>query len=862
MQQEAVILKIDSSKHLLSRNMKLCWSVVFFALSVLILAVNYFVMKNILLEEGSEHLDEVSQQMAASIEKQSENQWDMVDMFYHYLADVAGNNEELFRHYVSMKRADWGFDSLCLIDEQSMYYDRGSQVSLLSQGQVTQTLLTERKPVILDNVFFEDESKLIFLTPIDDLVINGLHFWAMGTTYDSRNIFDILDIEAFGGQGLLYITHEDGTVLFCNTNEDSFCGYNLFNTLEDVEFRTGSAEELRQNVHTGQRKLMTVFLNGREYYLNHTAVDVDDWQLLMLVPVAVVNGRIEQLSVVTFCCLFLVSALVIATFILFYSDSTKKILRAEEKARRAAESANVAKSQFLSNMSHDIRTPMNAIVGMTEIAAAHLQEPEKVRDCLKKIEQSGQLLVGLINDVLDMSKIESGKMVLNLADASLTELLNGLVNITQPLVEQKQQIFNIRLHHIEHEMLNFDALRLNQVLINLLSNATKFTPMGGSISVDVTESPSNQAGCVHLTFQVADNGIGMKPEFQQVIFESFARERNNRVNRTEGSGLGMAITKMIVDLMGGSIAVESEVGKGSVFTVEVDLALAETNTEFANQLPPLRVLVADADEATAETAKQYLQELGLQADVAENGWTAAEQALAAHKQGQDYRVIILDWRVLKADGLRAVSQMGRDIGAEKPVVIVSAYDWTPIEQMVKEAGIDGFIQKPYFKSMLAGCINHYVLGQKSLTESADDLVDLVGRRILLAEDNALNLEIAQELLSSAGAQVESAVNGQECVQMFMAQPEGYYDLILLDIQMPLLNGYEAAKAIRSQQRADAAEIPILAMTADAFAEDIEAAKEAGMNGHLAKPLDITVMFREIRRHLAGKRGDEQSETMA
>ena len=798
--------------------------------------------------ESSEHLDEVSRQMAASIVKQSQSQWNMVEMFHNYLSDVPYQDDTDFNSYIREKKEDWGFDSLCFVDKDAMYYDNENSFSLLSQKEIIVNLLTERIPVILDNVLFEDENKLVFLSPVENLSISGKTFKAMGATYNSQNLFDILDIQAFDGKAELYITHKDGVVLFRTAQDSAISGYNLFNSLAEEKFERGSAQLLRENIHSDHQELMTVHTDNGEYYLNHTPVGVDDWQLIMMVPMDVVSGRIQQSSIITFLCLLLIGALIIAAFILLYSDSAKKVLHAEEKARKAAESANMAKSRFLSNMSHDIRTPMNAIVGMTKIASGHLNEPEKVRDCLQKINLSGHLLVGLINDILDMSKIESGKMVLNNNTASLVELMDNLVGITRPTIRQKNQEFNIRIHDIDHEELVFDSLRLSQILINLLGNALKFTPDGGKISVDVCEQPSPVKGCGHFVFCVADTGIGISPEFQKNLFESFSRERDSRIDKIEGSGLGMSITKMIVDMMDGTILVESELDKGSVFTVELDLQIAAEPQELT--LPAIRVLLADDDPDTCLSAAEFLKTMGAVVDVAFNGQEAVEKVRESCLEGDDYQMILLDWKMPKLGGADAARSIREYVGDDVPILIISAYDLSEIESGVNDTKIDGFIQKPFFKSTLYDCIQRYYLNQdKKEKVSAVKRLTLKGRRFLLVEDNEINQEIALYSMSELGAEVETAWNGREAVELFGRSPAGYYDMILMDIQMPVMNGYEAARAIRSADREDAGRIPIFAMTADAFSEDIIMAKEAGMNSHFAKPLDMEAIIKEIKKYI-------------
>ncbi len=822
------------------------------AVIVMILLFYFVTIRQTMYEQSSAHLDEVSQQVAASMEKQSKDQWNMVRMFSQYFKDMPGGDWRSFEDYTQAQQGDWGFSSLCLVDENAMYYDKGNRFSLLSQEKVSRVLLTQRQPVILDNVLFGDESKLIFLLPVEGLILNGKTYPAIGASYNSKNVFDLLEIEAFDGEGALYITHEDGTVLFRTRRQEGMIGYNLFNSLEELPFRRGSAGQFREDVENGREELMTVNLDGAEYYLNHTPVGVDDWQLVMLVPVEVVSGRIQQVSVLSFVCLFCIGVLAVGVFVLFYSDATQKVLRAKEEARRAAESANLAKSRFLSNMSHDIRTPMNAIIGMTGIASDHMDDPQRVKDCLKKIDQSGRLLVGLINDILDMSKIESGKMALNNEEASLAEVMENLVGITQPTVQKKQQEFQIHLHGLVHETLMFDALRLNQILTNLLGNALKFTPEGGRICLDVTEGTPQREGYAHIIFQVSDTGMGMSPSFLQHLFTSFSRERDSRVDKIEGSGLGMAITKMIVGMMGGSIAVESELDKGSVFTVELDLRTA--GEPLPMTLPDIRILLADADPDTYRSAAACLGEMGASVDVTGSGAEAVVKTVEAHAQGLGYHIALLDWRLADLDGLEAAREIRNRLEGACPVCIVTSYDWSQIEEKATPAQVDGFLQKPFFPSALYRCVNQYVFHrEEDVQEKTQERADLTGRRILVAEDNDINREIVVELLTNLGADVTTAPDGREAVRRFADSPEGGYDLVLMDIQMPGMNGYQATRAIRQMARADAESIPIFAMTADAFAEDIEMAHKAGMNCHLAKPLDVTVVLREIQKYIG--RGD-------
>lgn len=835
-------------KKLLLKHWRKFLIIIFAAIVIITLVFNSMLIRSTTYEEGSQHLNELSAQIASSIEKQSRDQWNMLTVFYQYLINSSSDDWTDLDSYIKEKKEDLGFDSLCLVDEDAMYYDKGKSFSLLWSKEVTEKLLTNKQPIILDNML-STEGSLIFLIPVKKRIVNGKKICALGVVYNSQNLFDMLNIHAYDGKVMMYIVHQDGVALFRSSQADIIDGYNMINSLEAAEFKRGSLDSLRSNIRSGQQELMTFHLDNEEYYLNYTSVGVDDWQLVTMVPVDVVSGRLMQSSMITFLCMFLIGALIVIAFVLLYSDSTKKVLRAEAAARKAAESANRSKSQFLSNMSHDIRTPMNAIIGMTKIAQDHIEEREKVTDCLKKINLSGQLLVGLINDILDMSKIESGKMVLNKDTASLVELMQNLVNITQPAVLQKMQVFNIRLHNIQHENLIFDSLRLNQVMINLLGNAVKFTPEGGSISLDVTEEPAAEEGAVHLTLKVADSGIGISPEFQKNLFTSFTRERDSKIDKIEGSGLGLAITKMIVTMMEGSISVESELGKGSIFTVEMDLPIADASEEMT--LPEIHVLVADDDADTCRSAADYLRELGARADVAFGGLEAVKKADAALKTGDDYQIIFLDWRMSDLEGTDTAREIRSIVGEEVPILIISAYDWSGIEKDADEAGINGFIQKPFFKSTIYHNIQKYYLHcNQGQPVAASEQNVLLGKNILLVDDNAINLEIAEEILSDTGAVVDTARDGREAVERFACSPSGYYAMILMDIQMPVMNGYEATKAIRHMNRADADQVLVFAMTADAFADDIVLAKQVGMNAHFAKPLDMNVILKEITRLIA------------
>lgn len=575
-----------------------------------------------------------------------------------------------------------------------------------------------------------------------------------------------------------------------------------------------------------------------------------EWYLVTIMDYDVLDVLINHLNfqwgiMATITCIVIAAVLmgIFLVYIKFNRQNTKQL----EFAKESAVKANQAKSEFLSNMSHDIRTPMNTIVGMTAIARSNIDDQEHVQNCLKKIAISSKHLLGLINDILDMSKIESGKMTLNIEQISLREILNGIATIVQPQMKTKKQKFDIYIHDIITESVYCDSVRLNQVLLNLLSNAIKFTSEEGMIEIALSqvESPKGE-NFVRNIIQVKDNGIGMSKEFLPTIFDSFIREDNARVHKTEGTGLGMAITKYIVDAMNGSIEVESEKGKGTTFTITLDLEKAlEIEEEMI--LPNWKMLVVDDDELLCETTVSSLKSIGIDSEWTLSGQGAVDMAIHAHKKNNCYDVILMDWKLPDMDGIEAAKRIREELGDEIPILLVSAYDWGDMEQEARKAGISGFISKPLFKSTLYYGLKKFVKNEiKDDKKPVEDIPqsNLEGYHILLAEDNDLNWEIAEVLLSSIGATIDRAENGKICVEMLTESKPGSYDVILMDIRMPVMTGLEATVEIRKSEHPDK-DIPIIAMTADAFSDDMKKCLDCGMNAHIAKPIEIDVVKNAI-----------------
>ncbi len=521
-----------------------------------------------------------------------------------------------------------------------------------------------------------------------------------------------------------------------------------------------------------------------------------------------------------------------------------------KEAYQSAEAANHAKSEFLSRMSHDIRTPMNAIMGMTAIAAMHIEDRARVEDCLSKITVSSRHLLGLINEVLDMSKIESGKLELTDEEFDLSETVNELLGIFQPQIEAKGQILSVTLGDVTHEKVIGDSQRLAQVLVNVMGNAVKFTPECGCISLHISEVPSRTSGSGCYEFIITDTGIGMEQEFVDRMFEPFSRATDSRTSHTEGTGLGMAITKNIVGMMNGSIVVSSQKGEGTKVKIVVTLRHAFDSVEELDRLAGHRVMVVDDEEGACENACNILTSINMPSDYYTDGDEAVAALVRANETPQQYAAVILDWKMPKKDGVQITREIREKVGEDMPIIILSAYDWSAIEQEARQAGVNEFIAKPLFKSRLTYVMKKVLLGQeedkKDLKTVLQQEEEFEGKRVLLVEDNELNKEIASELLTSVGFNVDCAENGKIAVERLMKAAPGTYHVVLMDIQMPIMNGYEAARAVRNSGRRDLASLPIIAMTADAFSDDIRKAEAAGMNGHISKPIDIRKLMDSLK----------------
>ncbi len=738
-----------------------------------------------------------------------------------------------------------GFESLAYyFDDGSYEMIFGEDVSLLDLESFKKAMRDGEKKISLGEDAEGVQSAVIGI-PVEIKMNDGRNCIAMAGKMPLDYISETLSLDEEDSLIYSFVMRKDGifVVKSADASRNNYfdrvrARYDEVEGKESIEVFLSELQEAMDKKE--DYSAMFKMDGGNRCQLYCSSLPSSDWYLLTILPYGTLNETVEQqgkqlLRVFILSCSFLL--VLLFTIFAIYFNMNKAQIRELEEVKQIAEDASRSKSEFLSNMSHDIRTPMNAIVGMTSVALTNIDNQERVKDCLKKIVLSSKHLLGLINDVLDMSKIESGKMNLNVDLISLREVMDSLVTIVQPKIKEKQQRFDVFIYDIISENVVCDGVRLNQILLNLLSNAVKYTPEGGAIEVTLHEQKSPKGDeYVRIMIQVKDNGIGMSEEFQDHIFDSFTRDDNKRVHKTEGTGLGMAITKYIVDAMGGEITLKSSQGVGSEFTVTLDFMRAEER-ESEMILPEFTMLVVDDDRQLCESTTASLKSIGVKAEWTLDGESAIQIVKEHHAVHNDYHIILLDWKLPGMDGIKTARELRKQLGDEVPILLISAYDCSEIEEEARQAGVNGFLSKPLFRSTLYYGLKPYTETTHEQPTEEKTVIDFSGKRILLAEDYEINWEVANELLQGLGLELEWAENGQICADMFSKSPVGYYDAVLMDLRMPVKDGYEATDMIRSMDRPDAS-IPIIAMTADAFYEDIQKCLEHGMNGHVAKPIDI------------------------
>ena len=959
---------------------------VFAAAIVLIIGVSMvgiqytrFVSKTV-YQESTSHLTEIFHQSNKALNELVNKNLTYLHMWSAYLQKASTEKE--ICDYINKVQEETGFSGFYFLSFDGNYKTITGETGYLGLQGNLDDKITQRNDIIMNAALPGKSQMLVFACPEVNGIYQGFEYDAIAVAYDNSDIVKVLDISAFQGNAGGYVVHSDGRVVIDHAPESWKTAYNFIAVLRDHSGLSEDeimafSEELKQG-HTGA---MLVNLEGRNYYLIYEKVNIQDWELLGIVPADIVNASMNELQfstlIIVGALLFSIAAFIIVmilrknrlniksknTQILYRDEMFKKLsmnvddvfLMVDAKTARvdyvspnvekllgitvkqikeniyvlgklhpqdtegqrskhlkgllvneqrewdfeyvhkktgeqrwfhiiamgseieqkqkciivmsdrtadrkmnqalsdavsAAETANRAKSTFLSNMSHDIRTPMNAIIGFTTLAVSNIENQEKVRDYIGKILASSNHLLSLINDILDMSRIESGKIHLEETKVNLSDLLHDLKTIISGQIHAKQLELYMDAMDVTDEDIYCDKTRLNQVLLNLLSNAIKFTPAGGTVSVRLRQFPSTQKDCAQYEIRVKDNGIGMSQEFAQKIFDPFERERTSTVSKIQGTGLGMAISKNIVNMMGGTIEIKTQKNKGTEFIIRLMFRIQseQHRVEKITELEGLKALVVDDDFNTCDSVTKMLVKVGMRSEWTLSGKEAVLRAKQSIELGDAFHAYIIDWRLPDMNGIEVTRQI-RSLGDDTPIIILTAYDWSEIEVEAKAAGVTAFCAKPMFMSDLRETLMT-ALGQKKEQNNDDVLPEadfnFKNKHILLVEDNELNSEIATEILTEYGFIVDTAENGAEALEKVSTSKPGTYDLVLMDVQMPVMNGYEATKCIRKLKDPALANISILAMTANAFDEDRKKALESGMDGFLSKPIVIKELVQALK----------------
>ena len=709
----------------------------------------------------------------------------------------------------------------------------GEHLSGRSFSNLYQTQVLRHYVPIVDNG--ETVGILYGLTILEDMQES----MNIGNLFNSKASVYIIDIET--GDFIMDTYHPN----LGNISDHS---------IKDLEERIAHHE-------TGYLRYYSTF-SDQWMYVYYAPANVSEWAIAVTVPEKDTLANMFAIQRI-FMFIGVLMAIAVAVYYTWvHRNARHETERAVEKAvleekLQKAEAAERAKTMFLSNMSHDIRTPMNAIIGFTTLAQANIEKSEKVQEYLSKILSSGNHLLSLINDILDMSRIESGRLHIEEKECSVSDIFRDMRNILQTQMQAKQLNFFMDTLDVIDEDIYCDKLHINQVLLNLLSNAIKFTPAGGNVSLTIRQKPGAPEGYGSYEIRVKDTGIGMSKEFAQHVFEPFEREQTSTVSGIQGTGLGMAISKSIIDAMGGKIAVETEQGKGTEYIIELEFRLQTEHVVVTTikELEGMHALVVDDSFDTCDSVTKMLAKIGMRSEWTLHGKEAVLRAIQAKEMGDEFYVYIIDWAMPDMSGIEIVRQIRADIGDSVPIIILTAYDWSLFEEEAREAGVTAFCNKPLFLSelrdTLVSVIDHSQIPE---TKSAIPMPEknLAGKRFLLVEDNEFNREIAQELLEEAGFEIDTAEDGTYAVEKVKNAKPGEIDLILMDVQMPVMNGYDATRAIRALEDKRLSSIPIIAMTANAFEEDKKMALDSGMNAFVTKPIDVEKLMEAINGILSQK----------
>ena len=825
------------------------WLPVAAILLLVFLAVGFSVqyisfVSQTIYQESTSHLEEVLHKSNNMLKEMVRKNLTYLHLYNGFLESTSDEAE--IQAYIEAAQQSTGFAEFYFLTYDGNYMTVTGKTGYLGLQTNLDEELADGNDIVMNTALPGKPQMLAFICPETQGSYRGFAYDAVAITYYNDEVLRLLDNSAFQGNASNYVIYPDGRVVIDNSVNRTETIYNFVAMLRDhsdlseaqiLDLSNAFALDKLGAPEHGEN-FLDGLLSGQQrewdFEFEHLETKERRWFHNIAIG-SEVEGRTK--------------------YILVMSDRTadKQVNQALSDAVAAAETANRAKSTFLSNMSHDIRTPMNAIIGFTTLALSNIDDKDRVKDYLTKTLASSNHLLSLINDVLDMSRIESGKIHLEEVEVNLSDVLHDLKTIVSGQIYAKQLELYMDAMDVTDEDVYCDKTRLNQILLNLLSNAIKFTPAGGTVSVRVRQLAGQVRGCGQYEFRIKDNGIGMSPEFAKKIFEPFERERTSTVSRIQGTGLGMAITKNIVDMMGGTIEVQTEQGKGSEFIIRVPLRVQAEHrpVEKITELEGLKALVVDDDFNTCDSVTKMLVKVGMRAEWTLSGKEAVLRARQSIEMSDVYHAYIIDWRLPDMNGIEVTRQI-RSLHDDTPIIILTAYDWSDIEVEAKAAGVTAFCSKPMFMSDLRETLMS-ALGQK-LTDAPQELLpeedaDFKDRHILLVEDNELNREIAQEILREYGFRVDTAENGAVAVEKVCTAAPGSYDLVLMDVQMPVMDGYTATRKIRALDDPARAKLPILAMTANAFDEDRRNALESGMNGFLSKPIVIGDLVQELRKIL-------------
>ncbi|MCM1125290.1 MAG: response regulator [Lachnospiraceae bacterium] len=841
-----------------------------------------------IFQERTTQLVEITAQVRVNLSTALDSHWNYLTTAVNTLTlrefdreeEVTGCINEL-EQLLEMENYD---SELALLDSQGNFYNAEgkhgvwSDLDLISGGDKRYTFISDS--YVYEGSYWTFVQKLD--TPIETRE-DGISFTHVVLLKDIQTLDQYYDSTAYGSHNETYILKSNGTRMYDDVSKErTIHAYNVLKVLEEMDGQ--SYPDIRAALEEEDTLSANYINEGVEYYYCITSLKEYDTLLLFLIPAQfVASGTVSMVNTVVKTLLILVVSLValmaLAAAAIVRQRSSAQLFRQEqinlrrqeemnarleesnamlarsketaEQAFQIAEEANRAKSSFLSNMSHDIRTPMNAIIGFAALLARDAENPEKVREYTRKITSSSQHLLGLINDILDISKIEAGKTTLNMSDENIVDLIENIDGIIRPQMKAKGHTFEVYSLDLKHEQVVMDKLRLNQILLNLLSNAVKYTPDGGHVILTIQELSQHTGQIARFRFVVADNGYGMSKEYLQTLFQAFTREEDSVTNKIQGTGLGMAITKNLLDLMGGTISVESEKGKGTTFTVEINLQISEQaiDQKFWKKNGITRLLAVDDEEVVCQNIQMAMEGTGVTVDYTLDGLAAIDRVKQAEAEGSPYHIVLLDWNMPGIDGLETAKRIRQEALERTPILILTSYDLPEVEENDNSIYVDTFLAKPFFLTSFRQKVdilfNRESKPKESNEEGGEESV-LKGMHILVAEDNEINSEILKEMLQMTGASCEICENGQLVAEAFEKSVPGQYQLILMDVQMPVMNGYEATKKIRSMSHPLAQTIPIIAMTANAFAEDVRDALAAGMNAHVAKPVDMSVLEQAVR----------------